>query len=788
MDALSNRRTIAGLFVISMAALLLEIALTRVFAVVLWSHLTPMIVGTALFGFGLSGLYAHFFDRPRSPAALALGFAGGVLVVLLVIAEVPLRIWDFGAQELQLQAALLAIYYLALLVPFFAIGLAILRIFSASSIGIGRLYAADLFGAGAGTAVLVPLLPELGGEGTIVFCAALAAAGAVLLAGSRRAQWLAVTATVALGVFATQASRVVPLVPHQAKRQFNVDVQRGRIEYTVWSALSRVDVGAMTRAVKRIWIDGGTNESKMFHRPRQEFGSEPWKRHSVYLPYFLKEGSLGRVLVVGPAGGKEVFLALHGGAASVDAVELDAGVVQVVGSAYDDFLKGLYHRPRVHLHNDEARSFVRRSRERYDVIQSVANYTPAALVSGALNLSESFLLTKEAFHDYLDHLNPGGIVSFHRGASLRIAAMAAEVLEERGVTNPGRSLIVVATGQTFFEGVLVKNGEFSPEEIARVERYLAAKKVPAYYLAGRGNPLYVRIIESPDRRALYHSLGVDLSPPTDDRPFLDHYTRFGDRGVDPRLPVEFRYFAKLKWWGAVPQGDISYVAILVESAVLGLLLIGLPILFARRRGTDPVDPGVLLYFACLGVGFILVELCLMKSVILFLGHPTYSISVVLFTVLVGAALGSLASDRVARTRRVILALVVLLAVEAMILPLLFRAALGLGFTARVAVAIGLLLPLAVGMGVPFPTAFRMLRERAPSQLPLAWALNGYGTVLGSGLCVFLAVFLGFRATYAVACALYAVAAFAFPRRLEDASAGAGAAAPALGVSGRRVVG
>jgi hypothetical protein len=289
-----------------------------------------------------------------------------------------------------------------------------------------------------------------------------------------------------------------------------------------------------------------------------------------------------------------------------------------------------------------------------------------------------------------------------------------------------------------------------------------------YAPGGEGDALYREIVESPDRSRLYRSLGVDLAPPVDDAPFFEHYVLYGSHRLDPALPPEFAFFDRFKLWGLVPHGDIAYVVILVESAVLATLLIGWPLWLDRGRRSGRF--GLAVYFAGLGAGFILIELCLMKSVVLFLGHPGYSISVVLFTLLAGAAMGSFASARLPSPRLAIAILVPLMLVEIVAMPVVFRYTLGLEFAGRVVVAILLLLPLAISMGMPFPVAFRILRQCDSGAQPLAWAMNGYGTVLGSGLCVFLAVFLGFRATYLVACGIYLVAAAAFPARLGSARA------------------
>jgi hypothetical protein len=768
-ESIPARRALPGILVLSAAVLLLEVALTRVFAVVLWSHLAPMVVGTALFGFGLSGLWAHFTGRLREPAHLCLAFAVGVCLLLVVVDRVPLELWNVEARRAELGWVALGMYLAALLIPFFAAGLAVVRLFERAEVPPARLYAADLAGAAVGTGAMVPLLPLVFGEGALVTAAAAGSLAAACLGRSRTLRGASLALAAGLAIASPWTHSVVSLLPHQTKREYNRDARAGRLLHTEWSALSRVDVAKMLPGIHRIWIDGGTNESAMFAHPDRYFGKEIWRRHSAFLPYFLKgPHGLGRVLIIGPAGGKEVYFALAGGARHVDAVEMDPGVVRVVSRRFDGFLRGLYRDPRVHLVNDEGRAFLRSRDELYDVIQSVNNYTPVALASGALNLSEAFLFTKEAFHEYLDHLSEGGLLAFHRGTTLRLAALAAEVLEERGVAEPGRRLAILAGEVPHFDTVLVKNGEFTADELARLREVARARGTEVLYLPGGegGSPLYTEIVESPTRSALYRRYGVNLAPPTDDWPFLDHALQFGKRKLPPELPGEFHYYEKLKWWKRIPRGDLAYVAILGESAFFGLLLVGLPLSAARlRRGLSPRG-GVLAYFGALGAAFIVVELCLMKHVVLFLGHPAYSISTVLVVLLAGAALGSGISQRIRRLRSAVACLIALLVAEAALAGWVFHIALGLGFAARVAVAAVLLAPLAVAMGIPFPAGLRRLKAAAPEQIPLAWGMNGYGTVVGSGLATFLAVFFGFRVTYLVACGLYALAAASFPSDLE----------------------
>ncbi|MCB0322711.1 MAG: hypothetical protein KDD69_04025, partial [Bdellovibrionales bacterium] len=442
----------AGIFLTCASVLLFELALTRIFSVLLWAHLAFMVVGTALFGFGLSGVYlALRTPRPVASMRSRLGELSLLLTVTmlacyLVVSKVPFEMWNF--QENPINYLYLGIWYVALVVPFFVAGLIVAQLLSAYPLHNSKLYGTDLIGAAAGSLLLIPLIPNLGAEGIVVLSAMLAALAGLAYtpARDRMRRALLLLAIAGLALLLPKAPSVLKLTPHQDKRRFNTAAAYGHIYETRWSPLSRVDIAYHKNDILDIWIDGGTNESAILKWNGDLSTTQPLNWSTIGLAYDLKRGTEPNVMIIGPAGGKEVLFALSHGASHVDAVEMDPSIVALVNEPrYAEFMGRLYQHPKVTLHNDEGRSFLRRQPEGvYDVIQSVNNYTPVAMNAGALNLSAAFLLTKEALHDYLNHLTPNGVLALHRGAALRIAIAASEVLGERGIQDPGAHLLVTS--------------------------------------------------------------------------------------------------------------------------------------------------------------------------------------------------------------------------------------------------------------------------------------------------------------------------------------------------------
>ncbi len=788
----------AGIFTLSGSILMFELALTRIFSVVLWSNLAFMIVSTALFGFGLSGAYLalrpiRLRDPLRSISWYCFLSAACMIGSYLVVTHVPFQMWHFDRNPMNYVS--LAVWEISLTAPFYFAGLAVANLLSAYPISSGKLYGIDLVGAALGSLLLVWVLPLAGGPGSIVLAAFFSSLTALIF--SAKSQHLlhafALTACIVLFSIIPKAETVLPIHFFQGKRSFNTDLAKGRVLGTRWSTISRVDIadhvprfGALKRVnLKAVWIDAGTNASIVLPWDGNLRTLEPIHTFTIGAAYYLKNQSPANVLIIGSSGGREVLTALSHGVRHVDAVEMDPSIVYFLNRPdLAEFSGHLFQNERVTLINDEGRAYMKRTPPgTYDVIQFVNNYTPVAMAAGALNLSETYLLTKEAIKEYWEHLTENGVLSLHRGATLRLALTVMDALRDLGIEHPENHILIANGEFDQFQGFFMKKQPWTKEEVQKMQDFLEpiaknGEKLFFWSPFTHGHSIYTHVITaSPhDQKMMYTKLGINLWPPTDDRPFMERLSRLGKRHLRADLPPEFHYREREKWAGLIPRGDFPYFAILAESAVLALLFIGLPLLLSakgiiRAKGFF----GFMGYFAALGFGFIVVEICLMKRYVLFLGHPAYSISTVVIALLASAGLGSLFTSGINKTNtRTVLSIIVpLIAVallsESWLSPKVFEHCLQLSFAGRVFVAACLLSPLGFLMGMPFALGLRLIDQKHKDDLlrrkitAWAWGINGYMTVIGSVGAIFIAVFAGFHAALLSAAAAYLLGLLAIRR-------------------------
>jgi spermidine synthase len=482
-----------------------------------------------------------------------------------------------------------------------------------------------------------------------------------------------------------------------------------------------------------------------------------------YLPTNLayQVKSEPRVLIMGAGGGIDVLSALHYRASFVRAVEINPAIVEAVETRFADYAGHLYDRPGVEVIVGEGRHWINKDPSLYDLIQLSGVDTLSGAQASSYSFSESYLYTLEAFDEYLRHLEPDGIVTFLRFSfkkpreMLRLFTSAAEALERQGVREPGKHIFVVHSNVLIFANLMVKKSPFTPEEVDRLERVVEEKGFRILYAPYReGDNEFYQFIRSADRAAFYDRYPFRIKPVTDDNPFFFNYTKIKDL---VRPPDE-----KLYWLYWVGQTILFYG--LGAVLCLSLPFLFVPLLVYRIRGR--VIPGkyrFILYFACLGLGFMFVEILLMQRFTLFLGQPIHALALVLFCLLVFAGLGSLVSRGIEPTRGRNMPLLFgglllsLLATYLLTGPV-FDSLLKASLPARLAISVALLAPASFLLGFPFPLGVRLAERHARVMVPWGWALNGYASVVGSFLSVILGITFGFTRVYFLALALYAFGA------------------------------
>ena len=754
----------AGIFLISAATLLFQVTFIRIFSASIWYHFAFLVVSVALFGFGASGVALSLFpDRARDPlrrSGAAALFALAAIGAYLGTTAVPFS--PFLILTDPIQVLYFLIYDLLLLIPFFFSGSAVALILRGWPARAARLYALDLVGAACGTLLLFAALPALGARGAVALAAVLAASSAWLMAVTPRTRLALATLFVALLPLVIWPRALPDIRLDDSKAVVQIERRPGaKRVFSAWSALARIDVVEQPAANPMIFIDAAAATPVA---PPQLPGDA--RADLSTLAFALHERP--SVAVIGPGGGIDVQNALALGAREVTAVEINPVIIDLVTHRYRELTAGVFEDPRVRLVRDEGRSFVARSNRRFDILQITLIDTWAASVSGAYSLSENYLYTTEAFTSYLEHLESGGSLSITRWyyEIPRLESLARAALARLGVRDPGRHVAVV--GQSVRSVLIVQREPFSEAQTAALRAFASqpGRRLLHDPYAAPQQTVYDALLEMPDPRPLFENSELALDPVSDDSPFFFQLTRWN------RLrPDVLKNFSSASFLDplALPAGQIALVTALALGLLLSVVLLAVPL--ARRAVPREGRWRWLAYFLALGVAYIVVEVVLMQRLALLLGHPTYSVTAVLFAILLFSGLGSAWSDRWRGTpARLGGALAV--AVPAAILlvtfavPPIARALMALPLPARMSCAMLVIAPLAFLMGIPFPLGIRVLAGRGGATIPWAWAANGCGSVLGSVCAVLGAMLWSFSAMLLAAGAIYALALLGISRVRE----------------------
>src|SRR5579872_1416248 len=472
---------LGGLSLTSFAALLLELALTRLFSVVLFYHFAFLAISIALLGLGAGGVFAYLLKRRLAQiptrklgARLCMANAIIIVVVLEIVLHVPVALDVTGKNFFRL-----TILYLSAAVPFFLTGLLFSVIFARETSRIPRLYGADLCGGALACLAVVPLLNWLGGPNVIIAAGiALAAAGAIWAESRtiRRNSGLLALALVLLTV-ANFSGRLIDVV--YAKGMFR---NPAWVEFARWNALSRVEVDRQGGA-KAIVIDADAS-TYIMNADLSHWQGTVWEHNLMSAPPALANvlRPHGNYAIIGPGGGVDVLRAVANGSTSVTGIEINPIIATtIMRGRYADYAQHLYDRPDVHIHVNDGRSYLRSTPQHFDVVQMTLVDTWASTAAGAFALSENNLYTVEAFREYFDHLKPDGMVAItrwefrHPREALRVVSVAMEALHRLGVANPERNFIVAAQGSLDEDGipvvVLAKKSAFTAEEEAAVNQH-----------------------------------------------------------------------------------------------------------------------------------------------------------------------------------------------------------------------------------------------------------------------------------------------------------------------------
>jgi spermidine synthase len=623
---------------------------------------------------------------------------------------------------------------------------------------------------------VVPLLNWIGGPNTILV-AAIAMAGAAMIWAPSSATRKLAGALVGLFVVliaANYSGRLIDVI--YAKGMFR---DRSWVEFARWNALSRVEVDRQGPA-KAIVIDADASTYIMncdlahWHDTEWEHDlmSQPPALANVLRPH-------GEFAIIGPGGGVDVLRAVANGSPSVTGIEINPIIADtIMRGRYADYSQRLYERPEVHIHVTDGRSYLRSTPLRFDVVQMTLVDTWASTAAGAFALSENNLYTVEAFREYFGHLKPAGMIAITRWEfrrpreALRVVSVAMQALHGFGVADPKRNFVVASRGPLNEDGigviVLAKTTAFTAEEESAVRAHFAqyGELTPLYLPSSPAKNPFGDLIASNDPYGFAKSYAYNVAPVSDNAPFF-----FFTLKLAQVFRAEGLQHQGIDW--KVNLGVLVLILVLVISLAAVLAFLILPLAFHGGRQS----PLPLLYFVAVGLGYILVEIAFIQRFVLFLGHPTYALTVVIFLLMLSSGAGSLFSGRwLPRTQMAWMPITLVAAallVDVVFLPGWLEAWVGLGLYSRMAVSGLLLAPLGFVMGMPFPTGLRALSAGPVLDVPSgacsednvvewAWAMNAAASVLGSVLAMVIAIQFGLTVTLACGVGAYLLALLLLP--------------------------
>jgi spermidine synthase len=767
---------------LSTSLLAYQVALLRAFSIALGYHFAYLIISIAMLGYGASGTIlallrpgANAAQRAFPPLALSTALAQvvGLGLALRLPFEPFLILWE-PARALPLFG-----FYLLLGLPY-ALGASALALALITAPLPGRIYFADLTGAGLGAGLVILLLyrfPPVETVGLIALASALSAVvaasrlplrlaavvvGLLLLPATARLvdQKSSPYKGISTAILLPRAERSEPLVSPLGVVEA---VSSPAVRYAPGLSLSFQ--GSVPEQVA-IFTDG--DQAGTITRPASDL---TFLDHlTAALPYHLL--SRPSVLVLGAGGGMEVLSALNHGASQVVAVELDPNVIELVDVRFQEFSGSLYRNPKVEVVLVEARRFLETTDERFDLISLALLDSFFSSSTGVQAAAESYLYTVESLAAAINRLTPGGILAITRWIKTpprdvpRTFATAVAALERLGVQAPGTHLAGIRSWAT--ATLLITNTPFTPAELERLEAFCEERSFDRFWHTGltasETNRFHVlpqefyaeaaRRILSPSRQEYIAGYPFRIDPPTDDRPYFFHFFRWGSL---IRLTRELG----LEWIPFVEWGYLILIAVLVQAALASAVLILGPLLVSPSLRLPPAVPRgrVAIYFASLGLGFLFLEVAFIQRLVLFLSHPVTSVTTVIAALLVSSGLGSLLGRRI-RLRPVTTGIAVLVLAYLIGLPFVLGGFFEAADAVRTLIAIIFIAPLGFLMGIPFPRGISILAERAPALAPWAWAVNGCASVLAPPLATLLAMGFGFRVVLATAAGLYLLAGWA----------------------------
>ena len=766
-----------AIFVVASATLSYQILITRFFSVMLYYHFAFAAISLAMLGLTRGAM--EVYSKPvryvpervgvefgRHASWFAITAVGAMIAFLCVPLVIP---GDYVPVAL-------AIATFAFVMPFTKSGVCITLLLTRLPYGGGWLYAADLTGAALGCLGVIFVLLVIDPVSAALWIGAFAAAaGWMVVRDSGDNHSLRLSGAVALTLVV--AATVHTGLDVSGNGHLGVFWAKGYRQtgtlYERWNTYSRVRVTSLGESVPFGWglarapetkieqnyLDIDADASTVITRNDGDLGKLSYLKDDVINAVYLVQ-PLADVAVVGVGGGRDILSGLFFGAKHIRGIEINPAIFEVLTDKFADFSGHLDRQPGVSLINAEARSYINHSSDRFDLVQISLIDTWAATAAGGLTLTENRLYTVEAWDDFYRALKPGGLLSVsrwydsdsHRAEFYRLVAIAANALQRTGVPAAELPNHVVALNVGNIVTVITRPDAFTDTQWHGARERLLAQGFKILLAPDVAfDTVTSTLMSGKADTAFFASLPENITPSTDDNPFFFYTTRFEDLIAKPSFAVTHKSAAI----------DVTLLLIMVALCACGYYIVRPFVRLARRMPLSALTPPVT-YFCAIGMGFMLIEISQMQRLMVFLGHPVYGLSVVLFTILLFSGIGSATVGAHAPRLNAIIArvafLLTMLVLAGLLTPSFTTWARSEATPMRILLSVLLLAPPAFCMGMMFPLGLSIWRRHS-ELLPFFWSANGITSMFASVLGMASSIEFGIARTYALGACFYVVCAF-----------------------------
>ncbi len=749
----------SGLFIISFCLLALEILLTRILSVIFWYHFAFLIISVALFGITLGALIVYLLPKIFLPqltlkhiAIYSYISSLGIILCLLSLFYLPalftlLNIINF----------LMPALYILLSLPFISIGICLCLIISRFPQNISKIYSLNLIGSASGCLGIIFILNALNAPSATVFIACLCSFSALLFAFNAKStklfKWICSLSVLLCLSFSLLNSYFNSIRPLWVKG----NIRTNQPIYEKWNFFSYVTVGMPSRspfgwgfspkisstALKTqelmLTIDEGAGT--VLTKFSNLLDLEYLKLDISAIAYYLRSNE--DVLVLGSGGGRDLLTALLFGAKKATGIEINKDINKIAFGKFRDFSGNINKYSQIKLIVDEGRSYVSRSKEKYNIIQASLVDSFAAFANGAFALTENSLYTKEAWTVFLNHLKENGILTFSRwyGKSkpteiYRLITLAKSSLEELGINYPRQNIALVRyiwpNSNIGVGTILVSKTPFSGQELRELKN-IAANLGFEVMLSSKDckDNNFISILESNDATYDFKNISFNISPPTDNRPFFFYSSKFKD----------------LFSVNTNDEGIIILRQLFLNILIFGLIFIIIPLFYKlRSERLIAVSWQLIIYFASIGLGFMLIEISFIQRLGLFLGQPIYGLTIVLFSFLFSCGIGSYLTKYLNNGLRTLLpfiALAFIILISLFFLPPITRILTPHPMSIKILASLSILILIGLFMGMPFPIGMASAKDEDSVRI-LYWGVNGFASVCGSALATVILINFGFQ--------------------------------------------